>query len=83
MIAPKTNAPKISWMPIRSVASADSRIPTRTTAKMSGVIRPEFLYQFGIRARSGLTTRNITAANTAVSATMRTTASGLLPLATA
>ena len=33
--APKTKAPKIAWIPIRSVASAESRTPTRTTATWS------------------------------------------------
>ena len=40
MTAPKTNAPKMAWMPMASVAHADSSSPASTTASTSGVSRP-------------------------------------------
>ena len=40
MTAPNTNAPKMAWMPIVSVAHADSSRPASTTASTSGVSRP-------------------------------------------
>ena len=33
MITPKTNAPKMKWMPISSVTHALARMPTRTSGQ--------------------------------------------------
>ncbi len=82
MIAPNRNAPKIWWMPIRSVMYADRNRPTRTTASNSGE-RPSRRYQTPSRVSCGLTTRIMSAANATASRMIRGKSRALLASTTA
>ena len=69
--APSRNAPKSAWMPIHSVASADARSSTNTTAIAFADVRPgSSSMRRATRTSTGRSTKNMQAMKAAVSATV-------------
>ena len=72
MIAPNKKAPKMAWMPMRSVARADTSTPMNSMASMPTPSCPWDSWYWANRATTGRTTTIMKAMNRAERAMVRT-----------